>query len=344
MITPQLRDPLQRMLGGDASALIEQGMAPLLYAGTGDSRFHGEALRLAAEEPLRLADLRNVLQAIGVRVLILKGTALAYDLYAEPEHRPRADTDLLIAHEDLSTVRKVMHDLGFAEQVTSGDEHGLRQLGFSRVDRFGVTHLYDVHWAIANSPLFADVIRFEEVDPLPLPKIGANAFGLPPLEALLLACVHRVAHHHDDERLIWLADIALLRSSMSIEDHRRFWHRAAERKVMAVCRRSIAIAEQWFGGDLSWAADRFLAPEQLAQEEPSRVLLDRDVTYGKETLANLRALPWKQRIIRLRQLAFPPQAFMRQAFAAQSRVFLPLLYVYRGARGVARLFRRAGDL
>ena len=344
MIAPQLRDPLRRMLSGDAAVLIEQGMAPLLYAVTGDSHFRGEALRLAAEEPLRLADLRTVLKAIGVRMLILKGAALAYDLYDEPEHRPRADTDLLIAYEDLPMVRRAMRDLGFTEQVTSGDEHGLKQLGFSRVDRFGVTHLYDVHWAVANSPLFAEVIRFEEVVPLPLPTIGANAFGLPRLEALLLACVHRVAHHHDDERLIWLADIALLRSSMTIEEHRRFWHRAAERKVVAVCRRSIEIAERWFGGDAAWAAERVLTAEQLAQDEPSRVLLDREVTYGKETLANLRALPWKQRMIRLRQLAFPPPSFMRQAFATQSRVFLPLLYVYRGARGVARLFRKASDL
>jgi hypothetical protein len=344
MIASELRGSLERLLSGDAAALIDQGMAPLMYAATLDERFRGEALRLAAEEPLRLTDLRSVLGVIGVRALLLKGTALAYSLYPQPEHRPRADTDLLIAREDLSAVRKAMRELGFDEQVTSGDEHGVRQLGFCRVDRFGVAHLYDVHWAVANSPLFADVIRFEEVEPMPLPNIGSEAFGLPRVEALLLACIHRVAHHHDDERLIWLADIALLRANMSMDEHRRFWERAAERKVVAVCRRSIEVAEQWFGGDAAHAAERFLTAKQLAQDEPTRVLLDRDVTYATETLANLRALPWKQRLTRLRQLAFPPPAFMRHAFATQTRTFLPLLYVYRGARGVARLFRRAGDL
>lgn len=356
MIAQQLREALGRALTagetiawppldeGDVASLIEQGMAPLVYAATRDPRFRSEALRLAAEEPLRLADLRIVLRALGVRVLLLKGTALAYDLYGQPDHRPRADTDLLVAREDLPAIRKAMGELGFEEQVSSGDDYGVRQLGFSRVDRFGVEHLYDVHWAVANLPLFAGVIRFEEVEPVALPKIGAEAFGLPRVEALLMACIHRVAHHHDEERLIWLADIALIRRAMSGDDHRRFWQRALERGVVAVCRRSIEVAESWFGGDPEQSAERFLTPEQLARREPTATMLDRDVTYARETLANLRALPWSARLTRLRQLAFPPPSFMRHAFANQSRIMLPLLYVYRGARGVARLFRRAADL
>lgn len=345
MIAPPLWEALQRILDQPgADALIDEGMGPLLYAATRDPRFQAAALRAAAAEPLRLEVLRNVLDAIGVRALLLKGTALAYDLYDQPEHRPRVDTDLLIAHEDLPAVREAMARLGFEEQITSGDEHGLRQLGFALVDRFGFEHLYDVHWAIANSPLFADVIRFEEIEPLPLPRISPKAFGLGPVEALLLACIHRVAHHHDDERLIWLADIALLRARMSIDEHRRFWERAGERRVVAVCRHSIEAAERWFGGDPAHAAERFLGAQQLAQDEPSRILLDRDVTYARETLANLRALPWGARLTRLGQLAFPPPAFMRHAFATQSRIMLPLLYVFRGARGVARLFRKAADL
>lgn len=355
MIAPHLREPLRRVLAGeevvfpplgksDVAALIEHGMAPLVYAAARVPELHDEALQVAAGEPLRLEDLREVLQAIGGRVLLIKGTALAYDLYAQPELRPRTDTDLLIKQDDLPSVRAALTAIGFAEQVTSGDEHGLRQVGFSRVDRFNVEHSYDVHWAVANSPIFADVIRFEEIEPLPLPLIDASAFGLPDVEALLLACVHRVAHHHDEERLIWLADIALLRARMSDEEHRRFWKRAEERRMVAVCRRSVEVAESWFGGDSNHAAEWFLSAAELEQDEPSRALLDPDVTYARETLANLRALPWGARLTRLRQLAFPPPAFMRQVFATQSRIILPLLYMYRGARGVARLFRKAGDL
>lgn len=358
MIASQLREPLRRALAGeaaewpplderDAAALIEQGMAPLIYAAARVPQLHAEALRVAAAEPLRLEDARRVSQALadrGVQALILKGTALAYDLYAQPEHRPRADTDLLIARDALPIVREVFRELGFVEQITSGDEHGLRQLGFSRTDRFGVAHLYDVHWAVANSPLFADVLRIEDIEPVALSRIDANAYGLSRVDALLLACIHRVAHHHDDERLIWLADIALLRSRMITEEHRQFWEHAAEGRVLAVCRRSIEVAENWFGGEPVHAAERFLTPAHLAQDEPSRLLLDRDVTYARATLADLLALPWSARLTRLRQLAFPPRAFMQEAFATRSAMALPWLYVYRGARGVARLFRRAADL
>ncbi len=45
---------------------------------------------------------------------------------------------------------------------------------------------------------------------------------LPPPHALLMACVHRVAHHFDPPTLIWLYDIHLLASSMSEDDATRF--------------------------------------------------------------------------------------------------------------------------
>jgi hypothetical protein len=57
-------------------------------------------------------------------------------------------------------------------------------------------------------------------------------------------------------------------------------------------------------------------------------------------LANFRALPWRARAQRLWQLAFPPAEFVRQSFGTHHRLLLPWLYVRRGARGVARLFRR----
>src|SRR5688500_15581430 len=87
-------------------------------------------------------------------------------------------------------------------------------------------------------------------------------------------------------------------------------------------------------------AESYLDGDELTRDEPSRAFLDRELTYGGVMLANLRALPWRARLQRLWQLAFPPAAFLRQSFDTQNRFVLPWLYVRRGARGVARLFRR----
>ncbi|HEX8619482.1 MAG TPA: nucleotidyltransferase family protein [Thermoanaerobaculia bacterium] len=349
-IPERLREPLRRALTGqdfpwperldaaEIEALVAHGVAPLAYAAVHVPALREEALRAAAAESLRLLDLRNVL-AVLPPAIILKGTALAYDLYAAPELRPRSDTDLLIAAASLGATRGAFLRLGYSERLTSGDEHGVRQTAFSRVDMYGIEHVYDVHWAVANSAVFAGMLRFEELEPIPLPQIGAGAYTMRDAEALLLACVHRVAHHQDSEKLIWLVDIDLLRARMPREEHRRFWQLAARRRVVHVCMHSIATTDAWLGRAPSHEAREFI---EVPEDEPSRVFLDRDIRYGALTFADLRALPWPARLQRLRQLAFPPRAFMEESFATRNRVALPWLYLYRGLRGVVRLFARAG--
>ncbi|HYR27744.1 MAG TPA: nucleotidyltransferase family protein, partial [Thermoanaerobaculia bacterium] len=227
--------------------------------------------------------------------------------------------------------------LGFLEIPGSGDEHGLRQAVFTR----GV-HMYDVHWAVANTPVFAGALPFDELlaRSVALPAISEHARGLSHVDALLLACIHRVAHHHDSERLIWLCDIALLRDRMSEEEHRAFWRLAVERRIVGICVRSVELAGDWMSRPNRYPPEDYLTPVEVARDEPSRTFMNRRITRGRVLAANLRALPWRSRAWRLWQLAFPPRRFMERSFGTRSRLALPWLYVYRGARGLARLFRR----
>ena len=72
-----------------------------------------------------------------------------------------------------------------------------------------------------------------------------------------------------------------------------------------------------------------------------RALTRRGYDAAIRTFADFAALPgWRARLRRLRQLAFPPPAFVLQQFGARTRLALPWLYAWRGARGIARLFRR----
>jgi len=353
-IPAHLRDPLRAALRGERTAwpsltdddvrvLVEHGVAPLVYAAQPLPELRGAAIRAAAMESLRADDLHGVLRELasrGLDVIITKGTALAYDVYVAPELRPRGDTDLLVSREQASATIDGFRDLGYKDQLTSGDEHGVRQVTFSRTSTHGIRHDYDLHWDVANTPLFASALRFEDLQTIALPRLGRDARGLSHVDALLLACIHRVAHHHDNERLIWLVDIALLRDRMTADDHRRFWRQAADARVVGVCTRSIELAEEWMSRKPHDRAEEYLDADELTREEPSRAFLDRELTYGGVMLANLRALPWRARLQRLWQLAFPPAAFLRQSFDTQNRFMLPWLYVRRGARGVARLFRR----
>lgn len=359
-LSPRLQEPLRAALRGESAgfppdltaeelkALIEHGVAPLVYAATHVPILRNEAIRAAALEPLHAADLREVLAAFsarGVATVLMKGTPLAYQIYGSPDLRPRGDTDLLISVDAIRTMREVMKSLGFVERTTSGDEHGLRQATFTRIDAYGVERAYDVHWGVTNSPVFASVLPFDAVlaHAQPVPALGPHALALALVDALLLACVHRVAHHHDSDRLIWLVDIALLRDRMSPDEHRHFWELAAATRTVAVCSRSAQLADEWMSRPQRERAEQYLTKEQLSQYESSRVFLDRRITEGGVMLANLRALSWRHRLRRVRQLAFPPRTYMQESFRTRSRAALPLLYLYRAARGIARLFRGVGS-
>jgi hypothetical protein len=320
-------------------------MAPLLYA-AGASDLKREAVAAAVAESFRILDVQSVVTAFhdaDVHPLFMKGTALAYQIYVSPELRPRGDTDVLVRKSDLPVIRRVMTELGFRESPTSGDEHGLQQTFFVRKDSRGFDHSWDVHWAATNAPMFAPALDpgslFESA--VPVPTLHPQACALSPVAALLLACIHRIAHHHDSDRLIWLVDIALLRDRLDQNDEREFWMMAAAGRVLGVCERSCRLADEWMSRQDRGGPERWLPPEELEKAEASRLFLDRDITRGGVMLANLRALSWGARLQRLWQLAFPPADYMRHAFRARSSMALPFLYLYRAFRGVVRLFRRA---
>jgi hypothetical protein len=334
--------------GDDAAQLVESleqnGIAPLVYARLSDwpvrSALRDIAIRAAAGETARLCDLRAVLDAFSandIRVLIIKGTGLAYDMYPSPELRPRGDTDLLIAESDVETVRAILHGRGYTSPLTSGDTLAIRQQSFTRGG-----HVYDVHWDVANSPIVRDALPFAELlsRAMAVPRIAPNAFAPSHADALLLACIHRVAHHHDVERLIWLYDIHLLREAMSADEHARFWRLAADRRVVAICERSIGLADEWFASAPHDRASDWLTEEERTRDEASAAFLNQDRTRGSVLNADLKALSWRGRLQRMRELAIPPIGFMRQSFPSAPSAALPALYVLRGARGVLRLLRK----
>lgn len=360
-----LRAPLRALLRGQAApwpegasvddasnllaALDEHGLAPLVYARLSERKepwpvsasLRDLAIHAAAGESLRLADLRTVLEAFAahhVRVLIIKGTALAYDVYSAPELRPRGDTDLLIDAAGCDTVRALMRELGYESQLTSGDTLAVRQQSFHRRG-----HVYDVHWNVTNSPVVRDALPFAELvrRAVAVPHISAHAWAPSHPDSLLLACLHRVAHHHDNERLIWLYDLHLLRERMLPEEHGAFWKLAAERRLVTICERSIALSEEWFATVTHDRAAAWLGDDERLRDEPSAAFLDRSRSRGAILGGELQSLRWRLRLRRLRELAFPPPAFIRQSFPSAPRVALPALYLWRGARGVMRLFRRA---
>ncbi|MCL6730135.1 nucleotidyltransferase family protein [Sphingomonas hankyongi] len=223
-------------------AVRYHGIAGLLHErSTGSegpsSSFEEELRNIALSQAMWELRHRAVLGRIleefddrGIRCLLLKGTALAYDLYDNPAQRARGDTDLLVEQCALTEARRVFQRLGFqAESEEPGLPEVLRgqESWLCRADD-GSVHSIDLHWRVLNAPALHGAFPFETLwsGRRALTKLSRAAFA--PARSILLAhaCVHRALHdcspyyvgadvYFGGNRLIWLWDLLLLGRSLT---------------------------------------------------------------------------------------------------------------------------------
>lgn len=310
------------------------------------TRLRLHAARQVASDLMHETEIRSLLDRLdqaGIEPLLLKGTHLAYVWYKRPDLRPRHDTDILIPVTAKAATAEVLESLGYEASANSGGELVSYQAAFVK-HRLGLRlHVVDVHWRIANPQVFAGLLSYEELvrNAIDVPLLAPWARGLSAAHALVLACVHRVAHHFDSNRLIWLYDIHLLASALSVREWEQFLTLIEQRRVAAVCRRSLDRAAQSFATNVPSAvrSDMRLrtpsAPEaSAAYTRPRRVV--QDVATDLQALSS-----WRDRLQLVREHLFPPRQYMREVYSMSRRAPLPWLYASRAVRGAWRWLDRA---
>jgi hypothetical protein len=282
------------------------------------------------EQPAVEAMLSSLDHA-GVRTLLIKGTALAYGLYDAPWLRPRVDTDLFVAYGDSTAAERALIAAGYVRShaVTSG-ELVSQQASFERVTASGVSHVVDLHWRIVNPQILADSLRFEDLwrDALPIPALGPSARMPSHAASLVLACIHRLAHHQGHDRLIWLEDIHRLGARLDDAGWRELVQMASERRVAGLCLDGLRQAHAQLGATLPAAVEQALA--LAAPSEPSHRYLEVQLNRRQILASDLAVLgSWRARLRLIREHAFPPAAFIREKYGVKNSLWLPVLYVYR---------------
>jgi hypothetical protein len=215
------------------------------------------------------------------------------------------------------------------------------QAAYTRMES-RLPHTIDVHWRIANPQVFARAYSFAELlaRATPVPALGAAASALADVDALVVACIHRVAHHAGEERLIWLYDIHLLAERLAAADRELFLATAEEKKVVAVCADGLRAAAHAFHGVQTAALVERFAHARIERRELSAVYTADGLRKMDVLISDLRALDgWKQRAGLILQHLFPPTSYMRSAYGISNGALLPVFYVWRIARGASRWLR-----
>jgi hypothetical protein len=287
-----------------------------------------------------LSSVLDALSAAGVRTLLIKGAALAYTWYPAPHLRVRSDTDLLIDAGDIATTQAVFAELGYASHVETSGRLVSYQVHFTRQDRFGIAHAFDVHWKISDRQALADALSFDELwsGRIAVPAVGPAAAAASPPHALLIALLHRAGHHPGSEDLLWLYDVHLLAAGLSEEERQQF-------VGMAVSRGHDEIAVE----GLQLACRRYRSPATIALANAIEALSGnvasrrwrRPSSLVDMLQLDLRALPtWRARTSLLREHLLPPRHYMRQKYGIESTLLLPFFYVWRILAGAPAWFRR----
>jgi hypothetical protein len=315
--------------------------APLLDA------VQREAHRQAAKDLLCEDELRRLLDRCAeapIDVLLFKGAQLAYRVYPRPDFRARADSDLLIAPERRQDLHDLLTDLGYDLVPDLEGRHANYQATYV-LRRQGLTiHEVDVHWRLVNREVFADLPSFDELwlSAEPLPGLTASARGLSPVHALLVACVHRVAHHFDSGALVWFYDIHLLAKAFGCDDWKGFVDAAGRASVASICLHGLTRTMGWFGTPVP---DGVLVDLRRLAEHGEREASAEYLAPGRrpihDIVSDLRALPtWSARSRLVSERLFPSARYMREVYARTSRAPLAWLYLLRALQGARKSLSR----
>lgn len=335
----------------------DHGVLPLLQytlQKSGSISLWDEPLRLELEHELRWqtafelmlrSEIQLILKALnaeGVFPLLIKGTALAYAVYPHPALRNRADTDLLIRPEDRATLARVLQGLSFSRSDSIEGELISNQDLYSKRNEHGVEFAFDCHWKISNRPLVADVVTYQELyeRAISISELAEEARAPALVDALLLACLHRVAHHPEDQRLIWLYDIDLLLRKMDRNQFEEFAQLASNKKVRALCLQELKAAEKHFHTPLHDDLIQRLFYEADLGTEPSSHLLEPHSRKIDVLRVDFKSLSGLQKIRFVFQHLFPSSEYISKKYSLRYKILAPLYYVYRMVIGGLKSFRK----
>lgn len=261
--------------------------------------------------------------------LVMKGSALAYDVYPDSISRPRLDTDVFVPKELRFKVEDVLLNHGYS--LIPNQAELLGQASYSK--KFHqMTFIYDIHWQLfAHIPL-RKIFNFAELWSERKKISNLNAYTIDDSSALIVAGVHWVGHHFLNPEPHWITDIQLLAKNRSQEWWNDFKKKCEIKGVQRVL-------DQVF--QASQVASPWTVAEVKNLKEPLSYYLKPQRTTLSDSLMDLKFMKSKERFAYLKLHLFPDLEFMQKNHANRSTnhllFFLYLKRIFKGLRRIVKL-------
>jgi hypothetical protein len=294
----------------------------------------------------------SALGAEGIRVMALKGLALARRYYGEVALRPMTDMDLLVRREDVLRATATLRRLGYRADNGMGSPFGFYSftsavVAYARPGSLSI----EMHWELFGRHAYRPSLPAAEVwnRALVINIFDQSVRYLHPRDELWYLCVH-AAIEHRLERLIWLVDIAELVDSLPADWD---WQRFIEETRAAGVALPVAAALAYCCAHLRLSApadalERLYETADTPAEQATCAAAQADLLSGE--WIQMAAAPVRratERAIFLRGVLAPHRSTLGALYGHDAARWHALPYTYlrhwrRTARPTLRALRGAG--
>ncbi|WP_265582051.1 nucleotidyltransferase domain-containing protein [Methanofollis aquaemaris] len=259
----------------------------------------------------QLGEILTAAEDHGIRMLILKGPALARSIYSDPAMRGGCDLDLLVCPDQVEETEDLLVALGYRcnNRTFAVSKNFYHEEMFLPDKNDSGCLAVEIHWRCAPSAGFVTAVPPEELfsRAVTISTDKLTFETMAPVDALLHTALHMVFGHTRNIRLTWIHDIALLAGQLRIPED---WAAVRDASATWGARNAVEVgltmAEVWTGLTLPQGFDDFdLWPSPSEREAtiwPD--LLRRDESIPSSLKLSLSALPdRREKIHMLRYLA-----------------------------------------
>ena len=173
------------------------------------------------ERTVALEELLHTFDRAGIDVVVLKGAALAWTIYATPTLRPMADIDLLVTAGTADAARRSLREIGFDLGAIAPRRFGrnAHHLPVASRRQNGATISIEIHRdALSRDTLSSISMSNLSEPPRPFAMNGSHAVALGHVDALRHLTHHLLEPSWDGRlRLVGLVD--LFRYAVTFHDH-----------------------------------------------------------------------------------------------------------------------------
>ncbi len=296
----------------------------------------------------QLAEVLPAFEREGVRVLLLKGPALARSVYPDTVLRHGSDIDLLVLPDQMARSRVILESLGYDCQENRFDvskDFYCEEKFFPRKNQ-GNRRMIELHWDLHRfsgikrdagvADLFRHAVRITS------PPLTFEA--LHPVDALIHRSLNNAFIHDRDMRLSWIHDGVFLARSLNVpDDWEVLQKRSVDWRARLAVEHSLRLAQLWAGLRLPQEYKDFSSWPQPARIERDAWLHatrrhERVSDYFRLHLSDASRLSEKLRFFI--HLLFPSREYMTAKYPPSKDGLLFLSYVRRWQKWFVKFVKR----